>query len=310
MNYLKKELSKFGPLYIMLLPGLVLLFLMSYLPMGGILISFKNFNYSGGSFIRNFMVSPWSGFQNFDFFLKTHDAWLITRNTVLYNLTFITLGTLTALIFAIAYNELRNKRMSKIYQSVMLLPYFLSWVAVSYLLFGFLSIDKGIVNNLILQPLGLHPVEWYSQSAYWPFILIGAKLFKGAGYSSIVYLAAIIGIDHEYFEAAAIDGASKWQQIRHVTIPSLYTIMTLLILLAVGHMFFADFGLFYNLPLESGNLFPVTNVIDTYVYRALINTGDIGMSSAASTYQAVIGFILVLASNWIVRRIDKERALF
>lgn len=305
-----KELRRNGPMYLMLLPGLVLMFLMNYLPMGGILIAFKNFNYSGGTFIKNFLASPWSGMANFDFFLKTMDAWIITRNTILYNLAFIITGTIASLFFAIAFNELRNKRASKIYQSVILLPYFLSWIAVSYLLFGFLSVDKGIINRIILEPLGMTGVEWYSEPIYWPFIIVLANLFRYAGYTSIIYLAAIIGIDNEYYEAASIDGASKWQQIRHITIPSLYTVITLLVLLAIGRMFFSDFGLFYQLPLESGALFPTTNVLETYVYRSLIRIGDIGMSSAASTYQAVIGFILVLGSNLIVRKIDKEKALF
>lgn len=294
----------------MTLPGLLLLVAFHYLPIGGILIAFKNYSYSGGSFFRNFAVSPWIGLDNFAFFLKTPDAYIITRNTILYNLAFIVLGTLISVLLAVAFNELRNRRLAKIYQTTILLPYFLSWIAVSYLFFGFLSADKGILNHLVLEPLGLEAVDWYNQSAYWPFILIFANVWKYAGYNCIIYLAAIIGIDNEYYEAAALDGASKWQQTRYITIPSLSVIITLMVLLGIGRMFFADFGLFFQVPMNSGAIFDVTNVIDTFVYRALMNSGDIGMSSAASTFQAFVGFVLVVLSNWIVKRIDRDKAIF
>ncbi|OPH50588.1 sugar ABC transporter permease [Paenibacillus ferrarius] len=296
-------------LLLMTLPGLLLLIAFHYLPIGGILIAFKNFRYSGGSFFTNFQNSPWIGFKNFEFFLKAPDAFLITRNTVVYNLVFIGLGSLIALFLAIALNELRNRRLAKVYQTTILLPYFLSWIAVSYLFYGFLSVDKGIINQLILQPLGIDPVQWYSDTKYWPYILIFTNIWKYAGYNCIVYLASITGIAQEYYEAAALDGASKWQQIRHITIPSISTVVTLLVLLGIGRMFFADFGLFYQVPMNSGALFDVTNVIDTYVFRALMNSGDIGMSSAASTFQAFVGFIFVLLSNYVVRKIDKDKAI-
>lgn len=299
-----------GPLFIMALPGLLLLLAFHYLPIGGILIAFKNYSYSGGSFFKNFANSPWIGFKNFDFFLRTPDAFTITRNTISYNVVFIILGTTVSVLLAIAFNELRSRRMAKVYQTTILLPYFLSWIAVSYLFYSFLSSDKGILNNLILEPLGFTGVDWYSNSAYWPFILVFANLWKYAGYNCIVYLAAITGIDTEYYEAAALDGATKWQQIRHITIPSISTVITLMVLLAIGRMFFADFGLFYQVPLNSGAIFEVTNVIDTYVFRALMNSGDIGMSSAASTFQAFVGFIMVVLSNWVVKRIDKDKAIF
>lgn len=304
------HLYKNGALLIMTLPGLLLLVAFHYLPIGGILIAFKNYSYSGGSFFRNFAVSPWIGLDNFAFFLKTPDAYIITRNTILYNLAFIVLGTLISVLLAVAFNELRNRRLAKIYQTTILLPYFLSWIAVSYLFFGFLSADKGILNHLVLEPLGLETIDWYNNSVYWPFILIFANVWKYAGYNCIIYLAAIIGIDNEYYEAAALDGASKWQQTRYITIPSLSVIITLMVLLGIGRMFFADFGLFFQVPMNSGAIFDVTNVIDTFVYRALMNSGDIGMSSAASTFQAFVGFVLVVLSNWIVKRIDREKAIF
>lgn len=305
-----RTFTKNSALLMMTLPGLILLIAFHYLPIGGILIAFKNFRYSGGDFFSNFQSSPWVGLKNFEFFLMAPDAYLITRNTVLYNLTFIALGTVIALFLAIALNELRNQRLAKMYQTTILLPYFLSWIAVSYLFYGFLSVDKGIINQLIMQPLGMDSIQWYSDKMYWPFILIFANMWKYAGYNCIVYLASITGIEPEYYEAAALDGATKWQQIRHITIPSISTVITLMVLLGIGRMFFADFGLFYQVPMNAGALFDVTNVIDTYVYRALINSGDIGMSSAASTFQAFVGFILVVISNYIVRRIDKEKAIF
>lgn len=304
------HLYKNGALLLMTLPGLLLLIAFHYLPIGGILIAFKNYSYSGGSFFRNFAVSPWIGLDNFAFFLNTPDAYIITRNTILYNLAFIVLGTLVSVLLAVAFNELRNRRLAKVYQTTILLPYFLSWIAVSYLFFGFLSADKGILNHMVLEPLGMEPVDWYNRSAYWPFILIFANVWKYAGYNCIIYLAAIIGIDHEYYEAAALDGASKWQQTRYITIPSLSVIITLMVLLGIGRMFFADFGLFFQVPMNSGAIFDVTNVIDTFVYRALMNSGDIGMSSAASTFQAFVGFVLVVLSNWIVKRIDRDKAIF
>ncbi|MBA2938324.1 sugar ABC transporter permease [Paenibacillus sp. CGMCC 1.16610] len=305
-----KKRSSNPALLVMTLPGLILLVAFHYLPIGGILIAFKDFSYSGGSFLKNFENSPWVGLKNFEFFIQTPDAFIITRNTILYNLVFIALGTAVSVFLAIALNELRNRRAAKMYQTFILLPYFLSWIAVSYLFFGFLSADKGIMNSIIVELLGTKPVEWYSQQAYWPYILVFANLWKYAGYNAIVYLAAITGIDPDYYEAASLDGASKWQQIRHITIPSISTVITLMVLLGIGRMFFADFGLFYQVPLNSGALFEVTNVIDTYVYRALMNSGDIGMSAAASTFQAFVGFVLVVLSNWVVRRIDKEKAIF
>ena len=305
-----KEFVRHRALFGMMLPGLAMMILFQYLPMVGISISFKNFTLSGGDFFTNFKNSPWVGFRNFEFFLNTPDAYLITRNTLLYNLGFLVLGTIVSVFAAIAVNELRSRRLAKWYQTTMLLPYFLSWIAVSYLFFGLLSVDKGLINTGLLEPLGIKPVQWYSESEYWPYILTFANIWKYAGYNSIVYLAAIIGIDHDYYEAAALDGASKWQQIRHITIPSISTVVILMVLLGIGRMFFADFGLFYQLPLNSGALYDVTNVIDTYVYRALMTSGDIGISSASSSFQAVIGFVFVVGTNMIVRRIDKDKAIF
>jgi putative aldouronate transport system permease protein len=300
-----RELSKNRVLFLMVLPGVALLFAFNYMPMFGLIIAFKNMNFAKG-----FFRSDWSGFKNFEFFLRTPDAYLITRNTILFNLVFIAAGTVFAVMCALALHELRNRRMAKFYQSIMFLPYFLSWVVVSYLAFSFLSVDMGFINKQILPLFHIQPIEWYGGTQYWPFILVFCNLWKYTGYNSVIYLASIVGILPEYFEAATIDGASKLQQIRKITIPLISPVIIILVLLGIGRVFFADFGLFYQVPRNTGALFNVTNVIDTYVYRALVNSGDIGMSSAAGLYQSVVGFLLVLASNLVVRRIDPAKALF
>lgn len=292
-------------LYLMTLPGILLLVIFSYIPMFGVFIAFKDYNYAKGP-----IFSDWNGITNFKFFLTTPDAFLITRNTVLYNLAFIFTGVIISITFAIALNELRNKVLAKVYQTIMILPYFLSWIIAGYLLFSLMSMDKGFLNNVVLKIMGIEPVAWYSENKYWPVIILLANTWKYAGYNAIIYLASISGIDSEIYEAAVIDGASKWQQIKKITIPMLVPMICILVLLQVGRMFSADFGMFFNLPLDNGALYPTTNVIDTYVYRALMNTKDIGMSAAAGLYQSVIGFILVISSNLIVRKANPERALF
>ncbi|WAM33593.1 ABC transporter permease [Caldicellulosiruptor morganii] len=300
-----KELDKNFPLFVMALPGVILLIAFSYLPLFGLIIAFKDVHYDVG-----ILKSPWVGFKNFEFLFKTPDAFVITRNTLLYNFAFIVFGNLAAIATAIALSEMRARFMAKFYQSVMFLPYFLSWVVVAYMAFAFLSVDLGILNTLVLPKLGIEPIAWYVEPKPWPVIIILANLWKYTGYNAVIYLAAITGIDPEYYEAALIDGATKWQQIRHITFPLLSPLVVVLVLLGIGRIFYADFGLFYQLPMNSGALYDVTNVIDTYVYRTLMGMNDIGMASAASFYQSIMGFILVLTSNLIVRRLDPEKALF
>ncbi|MBC2147553.1 ABC transporter permease [Listeria booriae] len=293
----------------MVLPGVIWFLIFAYLPMFGTVIAFKDYRIDGNGFISSLMNSDWVGWDNFKFLFRTDDAFIITRNTVLYNLVFIIVGLLLGVALAIVFNSLVNKRMAKVYQTGMLFPYFLSWVVVSYFLYSFLSEDSGLLNSLIVS-FGGDPISWYSDPHYWPFILIFMNIWKGMGYGSIVYLAAIAGIDRNYYEAAMIDGAGKWQQIRHVTIPALTPLIIILTILNVGKIFNSDFGLFYQLPRNSGPLFPVTDVIDTYVYRGLTSLGDISMSAAAGLYQSVVGFILVMLTNYIVKKIDPEYALF
>lgn len=303
------ELRVNWPLFLMLTPGAIILIINNYIPMFGIIIAFKRYRFHG-NFFKSIIKSDWAGFKNFEFFIKTPYAAQMTRNTLLYNFVFIILGLIIPVACAVALTELRNKKMSRFYQSVAFLPYFLSWIVVSYLAYSFLSIENGFINKSILAPLGIAPVQWYAEYKYWPFILVFFQLWKYTGYNIVVYLAAITGIDPEYYEAAQIDGASKWQQIRHITIPMLRTLMIILTLLAVGRIFNADFGLFFNVPRNSGSLQPATQVIDTYVYAALRNTNDIGMASAAGTYQAIVGCITVFTANLLVRKIDKDSALF
>ena len=297
------------PLFVMLSPGVAILIVNNYIPMFGVVIAFKDYRYYG-NFITNLIKSEWVGFTNFDFFFSTPYAFQITRNTILYNLAFIILGLIVPVAFAIMLNELKNKRLAKTYQSIMFLPYFLSWIVVSYLAYSILSVDRGFINKGVLAPLGIEPVRWYAETVYWPFILIFFQMWKYTGYNVVVYLAALSGMDTEYYEAAAIDGATRWKQIRHITLPLLQPLMIILTLLAVGRIFNADFGLFYNVPRNSGALYSVTDVIDTYVYRTLKDTNNLGMAAAAGTYQAVIGCITVFLANYAVRKIDSDKALF
>lgn len=294
--YFKKNL----PLTLMALPGLILLILFKYLPLSGIILAFKRYNIRDGIF-----GSMWNGLENFEYLFKTKDAWIITRNTLGYNLVFIVLDLLLAVAMAIVLSELHQKKTAKVFQTIFMAPYFLSWVVVSFIAYAFLSADNGFINH----SMGID-VAWYSQKAAWPFILIIFQIWKGLGYSTVMYLGAIVGISNDYYEAALMDGATKWQQIKYITLPAIKGMMIVLTILAIGKIFYADFGLFYQLPRNSGPLFSVTNVIDTYVYRSLRESGNIGMASAANLYQSLIGFILVLSSNFVVRKIDKDSALF
>lgn len=294
---------------LMVLPGTLYLLIFAYLPMFGSVIAFKDFRISRDGFFASVINSEWVGWDNFKYLFSTNTAFVITRNTILYNLIFIILGLVLAVTVAIILSELASKKLAKIYQTGMLFPHFLSWVIVSYFAFTFLSVDRGLLNNII-EWFGIDGISWYNEAKYWPYIIVFANMWKGIGYGSIIYLAAIIGIDRSYYEAAMIDGASKWQQIRHVTIPLIRPLIIILAILDVGKIFNSDFGLFYQLPRDSGALYSVTNVIDTFVYRGLMTLGDIGMSTAAGLYQAFVGLVLVLLTNYIVSKIDEESALF
>lgn len=300
-----KKLKRYRALFLMMIPGLAYLIVNNYLPMFGVVIAFKDINYAKG-----ILGSDWIGFKNFEYLFKTTDAYTITRNTILYNGSFIVINTVMAIGVAILLNEVRNKFAARFYQSVILLPFLISMVIVGYLVLSMLSAESGFLNLNVLPMLGMEPISWYFEPKYWPYILTLVQIWKATGYLCVIFLAAIIGIDNEYYEAATIDGASKWQQIRSITVPLIAPTITIMTLLAIGRIFYSDFGLFYQVPLNSGPLQPVTDVIDTYVYRGLMTLGDIGMSSAAGLYQSMVGFILVILSNSIVSRRNKENALF
>ena len=300
----RSKFRRFLPVYLMALPGVIYLFINNYMPLPGLVLAFKNYSARKGIF-----GSDWAGLSNFKYLFATDDAFIITRNTILYNVVFIIVNLVCAIAVAIILSELTCKA-KKFYQSAILLPFLISYVIISYLVFAFLSTENGFINNTILGALGMEPISWYSEKKYWPFILVLVNTWRGIGYNCMIYLSTILGFDRTFYEAAAIDGASKWQQITKITIPMLKPTIIMLTLMAVGRIFYSDFGLFYQVPKNSGALLPVTNTIDTYVYRGLLELGDISMSAAAGVYQSLVGFILVLGANLLVRKIDRESALF
>ncbi len=289
------------PLYLMFLPGAIYLIINNYIPMAGIIVAFKTYKAKLGLF-----ASPWAGLKNFEFLFATSDAWVITRNTILYNLAFIVLNTVVGIILAIFICDAMSKRMKKVYQSAVLFPYLMSAVILGYIVYAFFSQTTGIVNKSLLS----EPVNWYSEPKYWPWILIFTNLWKGVGYGVMIYVSTINGIDPSLYEAAEIDHASKLQQIWYITLPFLKPTVITLTLMSVGRIFYSDFGLFYQVPRNAGLLYPVTNTIDTYVYRGLMQSGNIGMSAAAGFYQSIVGFMVVLLANGITRKVSRENALF
>lgn len=299
----KKKRFAFLALDLMALPAVLYLFINNYIPMAGLFIAFKKINYAKGIF-----GSDWCGFKNFEYLFKTKDAFIITRNTVLYNLTFIIVGITAGVAVGILLSELWSKRARKVYQTTILLPQLISWVIVAYIGYAFLSSATGFINNSLLS--SQNAVNFYGEAKYWPYILVFANVWKGLGYNSIIFLSAIVGIDRALYEAAYVDGAGRWKQITCITIPMLKPVITMLALLSIGRIFYSDFGLFYQLPMNSGALFSVTNTIDTYVYRALLQQNNIAMSSAAGAYQSCVGFILIMLSNALVRKLDRDNALF
>lgn len=295
----------------MVAPAAIWLLLLRYLPMGGIVLAFKDYkiNPRNPSFISNLLSSKWVGLKNFEYLFKTDSAWIMFRNTLGYNIVFIILGVIIPVAFAIMMNELTRKFVRKTYQTMMFFPYFLSWVVVSYFLNAFLDAQYGMIPAM-QAAAGKEVTSWYTTPGPWPYLLVFANLWKNVGYSTVLYLAAITGIDANQYEAAAIDGASKWQQVLYVTIPHLRTMICILFIMNVGRIFASDFGLFYNVPMQNGALFSVTQTIDTYVYRAYIATGNPGQSSAAGLLQNVLGFIFILSANAIVKKVDADSAMF
>lgn len=298
---------KYWRLHVMALPVLIYLLLFSYAPMFGVVMAFENY-----SVTRGFFGSEWVGLRNFEFLFANLDAWRITRNTVLYNVAFIIINTSLSVLLALVLNEMYMKRLSKTIQTMMIMPYFLSMSVVAIIVYAFIG-PNGAVNSII-KSMGQRPAvsNWYTYRPLWPFLLVFVSAWKGVGYTAIVYVASISGISQEYYEAAVLDGATKLQQARYITLPHLRHIIVIMLILNMGGMFRGDMGLFYNVTMNhgEGRLLEVTDVIDTYVYRALKTLGNTGMSTAAGLYQSVVGFVMILVSNRIVRRVDEESALF
>lgn len=304
-----KEIRKQWEFYLMMLPGIILIFILFYVPMVGVILAFKDYSPSKG-ILRSQWMNPL--FKNFEFFFKSDVAKTVTLNTLIYNSIQVVLLTVFSVTLAIMLSKIDNKFLSATYKGIIILPTFLSWIVIQYIVFGLLSVDRGIVNGVRVL-LGKQEIYWYSEPIYWRFIMPFAYLWKNIGYYSVLYVAAIAGISTEYYEASELDGATGWQQIRHITLPLLQPTMIVLILLWVGKMFnggLGDWNAFYTLPNDAGSLYKATDVIDTYVYRSLKRINDYGMSSAVGLYQAIIGFILVVVSNGIIKKIDPDRALF
>jgi len=297
-------------LSLLALPTFVWYILFAYLPMFGIIIAFVRYRpIRGVNFLVSLLRSEFVGLRNFRFLTATPDAALVFRNTIGYNIVFIVLGIVVPLTLAIMMSMLHSQKLAKACQTAIFLPYFLSWVVVSYFGMAFLSVNRGLVNQT-LTSLGRDAVQWYMSPQYWPYILVGVNLWKNVGYGMVLYLATITNIDAALYEAAVVDGASRWQQVKHITLPMLKPMVIILFILAVGGIFYSDFGLFYILPRDQGALANVTQTIDVYVYKALMRMNNIGFASAAAFLQSVFGFITIFAANTIVKKMDPERGLF
>lgn len=298
------EIYKNKFLYLMTVPGILFFLLFCYWPMAGVIVAFKDFKVNMGMF-----GSPWVGFNNFKFLFISDKILHVTMNTLYLNVMFFVFQHFFALLTAIFLNEITSKLFKRISQTVIFFPYFVSWVVVSAFSYNLFADKFGLLAG-VFKDFGLTPVSWNQRADLWPAILVLFTVWKYSGYLSVVYIAAITNIDPEYFESTALDGATKLQQIWYVTLPLIKPTIVLMILLSVGRIFFADFGAIYGLVGDNSSLFSTTDVIDTYVFRALRQVGDVGMSSAAGLYQSVIGFIFVFGSNIFVRKFSKENALF
>lgn len=291
-------------LLFMIAPAVLYFLLFSYVPMAGIVLAFKQYRYDLG-----IMGSPWVGFDNFKFFFMTGDAFRVTRNTMLYNAAFIIINNVLQIMVAILMAEIGSKLFRKTAQTLMFLPYFLSWVVVGAVAYNLFNYEHGTVNTL-LRSLHIPDLDIYTTPEYWKYILIFFSAWKAVGYGAVFYMASILSIDRETYEAAEIDGANVFQRIRYITLPSLRPTITILVLLAIGGIFRGDFGLFYQLVGNNGLLYQTTDVIDTYVYRSLLVNNEIGMSSAIGFYQSILCFATIMVTNFLVRKSDKENALF
>jgi len=304
-NSLYGHLKKYGSLWLLALPAIILIVMFSYIPMSGLVIVFKKYNFKDGIF-----GSPWVGLENFKFFFFNFEtAWRATKNTIILNVLYTVFGTTAAVALAIMFNEIKNKKVLKVTQSLSIIPYFLSWVIAGGILSAILDYDGGTINS-VLTFFGMEKIDFYNEPSYWRVILPIANIWKGAGYSAIIYFATITGFDTSYYESAEVDGATMWQKIRFITIPLLKPTVIILFLLSVGKMLSGDLTMLMSLTNLSPTLMKTTDIIDTFVYRSVMGMGDFTMGSAIGLYQSVFGFILVLFSNWIAGKFDKDYKLF
>jgi putative aldouronate transport system permease protein len=299
-----REIIKNWALMLMALPAVAVVFVICYMPMPGIILAFKDYKPGLGIW-----GSHWTGLKNFQFLFDSGIAWQIIRNTVFLNILFIGAANVFSLIMAVMMNEIYTRYIAKVFQSFLFFPHFVSWVLVGYFTFAFLNADNGFVNSVLVK-IGMAPVNWYAQPTYWIPILVFLSLWKGLGYFTIIYLAGMLGINPEYYEAARIDGANKLQEMWYISLPLIRPLVIINVLLAIGRIFFANFDFIWNVTRDTGMLLSTTNVIDTYIYRSMAAIGNFNLAAAAGFFQAIAGFILVLIANWAVRKIDNEQALF
>ncbi len=298
------DIRKNPALWSMALPAIILVLVLMYLPMSGLVLAFKNYRYNLGVF-----GSEWNGLENFRFLFASGTGWRITRNTFLYNLLNLVTSQAIAVIVAIFISEINQRIFKKVTQSIILLPYFISWVVVGVFVFNIFNYETGFLNTII-KAFGGEPVNVYSMPGVWPFIICLFNAWKWTGYNSVIYIAAIMGVDAEIHEAASIDGATMFQRIRHITLPTIRPTIITMVLLQVGRILRGDFEMFYQIVGNNGQLYDMTDVIDTYVFRSLLENSNIGMNAAATFYQSVLCFVIIVTVNAIVKKIDADYALF
>ena len=305
--YILYQCRTLNLLDVMILPGLAYLIINNYIPMSGIIVAFKKLDYSKGIF-----ASPWAGFTNFRFLFANKDMFNIIRNTLCYNLSFIVLNNLFGIMVGIMLSEATNKAFQRLSQTIILLPQIISWVIVAYMVYGMLATNTGWINRTLLPFFGYDGpnIPFYGRREYWPFILPFVSVWKGLGYNSIIYLSSIVGIDHNLYEAAVIDGCGKLKQIRYITLPLLRPTVITLVIMALGTIMNSNFGLFYQITQNSGAIYPVTQTLDVYIYRSIMETANLGMGSAAAALQSVVGFCLIVSANALIRKLDSSNALF
>lgn len=299
----KRKWKRYIPLYILLIPGLIYLAINNYAPIYGLLMAFEKVNFREG-----ILGGTWVGLNNFRFLFQG-DAWLITRNTVLYNIAFLILGPVIGISLAILLNSLKSRKAAGVFQTIILIPFLMSMVVISYLAYAFLSPQSGLINSILVK-LGFERISWYAEAQYWPVIIIIIRMWNIMGFHSTIYISSIVGISPTLFEAARLDGATKMQEIRHIILPMLKPTIITMTIIGIGSIMRSDFGLFYQVTRDSGALYKTTQTIDTYVFRGLMSMGNPGMAAAAGFYQSIVGFILVVFGNKVIKKWSKENALF